>query len=474
MASISVSAMFTPMHTKPSRLSTPLRIVIPLLGIMLFHSSPSPGEEPYALSGKLDLHRVQALEEGSVREDTSLLSRLKLDQEAFSWKIHSWLEGGWDGAVKNLAQDHALVKNYDQVYQRHTPYLEFKELYAAHAWSDWDVKAGIQRFAWGRLDEYPPNDLLNPWDYTQFIRKPLEDRKIGMPSVAITLNRNDWSLETVWIPVMVPYRLPLTGERWAGSSFASSVAKTMPNAVITVQEPDLPERTVKNSNGGIRLKSTGTYDWALNAYHGYDTRPVFKTTTLVISPTFTIDPGYVPDFHRITVIGLDAAVVKGDLSVRAELAYTFNRMLNIRRELWGYPAAPLPGVYSLNTIGREHNAIDYGIGADYRLFEDGLLTMQARQTLILGDTSLLYEGRTETILSASLKAGWFNQKVETTLGVSYNPEHGDHMAKTDAWYVFSDAWKTGATIVAFNGPAQSFFGRYSRNDQVELDLVYSW
>ena len=203
----------------------------------------------------------------------------------------------------------------------------------------------------------------------------------------------------------------------------------------------------------------------------------FRALNYFIIPqgsTVVIDPGSVPDFHKIDVIGMDAAAVRGDLSIRAETAYTFHRYLNIRRELWGYPTVPAPGIFPLNPIEQKHDTLDYGIGADYRLFEDGLLTFQAQQTLTFGDVNLLYERKIETILWANLKAGFMNQKIDTNLNIAYNPEHGDHMSKVNAWYVFSDAWKAGVTYVAFTGPAQSLFGRFSRNDQVEAELVYSW
>ncbi len=173
------------MHIKPIiHLLKQARIYLPLLLLTLLQASPSSGDEPLSVSGRLDLRGVQALETDSVDEDASLAGRLRIDQESLSWKFHSWLEGGWDGAVKRPARDHSLFKNYDQVYQSNSPYLEFKELYLARSWNDLDLKAGIQRFAWGRLDEYPPNDLFNPWDYTQFLRKPLEDRKIGVPAIS--------------------------------------------------------------------------------------------------------------------------------------------------------------------------------------------------------------------------------------------------------------------------------------------------
>ncbi len=444
---------------------------------MVLAATTANADEALSLSGRLDLRGVDSIESGNAKEDPSLLGRIKLDTSGTSWRFHSWLEGGWDGSVKRPPRDHSLFKDYDNVYQSNSPFLEFKELFVTHSSNNVDVRAGIQRFAWGRLDEYPPNDLLNPWDYTQFLIKPLEDRKSGVPSVSMTLSRDAWTFETVWVPVFVPYRLPLPDERWAGISVVSAIAQTIPNVVITPREPDLPDRTAENSSVGLRVKHGGDIEWALNVFDGYDPRPVFKTTSLSITPQsgkIVIDPGYVPDFHRITTIGLDAAAVRGDLSLRAETAYTYHRSFNTRNELWGYPAVPAPGVYPLSPNEQKHDTVDYGISVDYRLFEDGLLTVQAQQTVIMGNADLLYERNVETLFWANVKIGWMNQKIETNVNVAYNPEHGDSMSKANAWYVLSDSWKTGITAISLDGPPQSLFGRFSRNDQAEAELVYSW
>ncbi len=451
-----------------------------LVFIILLLASPSFADEPVSFSGSFNLRGVDALEKDSVKEEPSLTGKIKFDTTNPAWRFHSWLEGGWDGTVRKpeQAQDHALFKSYDRVYQSNTPYLEFKELYVTHSSGNLDVRAGIQRFAWGRLDEYPPNDLFNPWDYTQFLIKPLEDRKIGVPALSATLSAADWTYEIVWVPVLVPYRLPMPYERWAGTSQVASIAQSIPNAQIVPQETNLPDRTLENSSVGLRIKRSGDIEWALNLFHGYDTRPVFKTTVLSIIPQatqVTIDPGYVPDFHKISVVGMDAAAVRGDLSLRAEAAYTQDRYLNIRRDFWGYPSVPSLGINLLNnSIEQKHNTLDYGIGADYRMFEDGLLTLQAQQTIIFGNTNQLYEHKAETLLWANIKIGWMNQKIETDLNVAYNPEHGDNMAKANAWYIFSDYWKAGVTAITLEGPAQSIFGRYARNDEVGAELAYSW
>jgi hypothetical protein len=463
------------LFSRPSSLLRRLSSVLCLLSSVLCLSSPSFAEEDYSLSGRLDLHGVERQDPDTIQEEPSLEGRIKLDMTDSTWRFHSWLEGGWDGTVKRPPRYQALFKSYDAVYQSNSPYLEFKEFYVTHSSGPLDLRAGIQRFAWGRLDEYPPNDLLNPWDYTRFLRKPLEDRKIGVPSVSAALTAGDWAWDAVWVPVFVPYRLPMPDERWA---VTSAISQAVPNATITPQEPDLPDHTIGNSSVGMRIKRAGDIEWAANFFHGYDPRPVFRTTALTIIPrggSTVIDPGYVPDFHRISVIGTDAAVVRGDLSIRAEAAYTLNRYLNIRRELWGYPAAPAPGINPLNPdIEEKHDTLDYGIGADYRLFEDALLTMQAQQTIILGSTDRMYNRQVETILWANIKVGWMNQKIETKVNVAYNPEHGDAMANVSGWYVFTDSFKAGVTFVKLTGPQQSIFGNYARNDQVEWELVYAW
>jgi hypothetical protein len=450
-------------------------ICISAVLVVLFASSVS-AEDFLSHSGRVSVRGVVPLDSASETEYPSLMGRLQVDTLPSPWRFHLWLEGGWDGTVAMPARDHALLKTFDEVYQSTTPYLEFKELYGSYSSDILEVRAGVQRFAWGRLDEFPVNDLLNPWDYTRFITKSLEDRKIGVPSVSARLGKGDWSLEAVWVPLLVPYRLPLPNERWSGIPGIPSYT-SLPGTRVTPAEPDLPARTLGNSSVGMRLRNTGPVEWALNLFHGYDPKPVFTSTALVIAPLpyqLLINPGYVPDFHKITSIGFDLAAVMGDWSLRAEAAYKIGRYFNTRTELWGYPATLASGVYPLNPIEHKSDTVEYGIGVDYRLVEDCLLTMQAQQVVITNRPETLYERQFETLFWANLKNGWLNQKVETNLNVAYNPEHGDIMAKANAWYTFTDSWKAGLTGIVFAGNSQSLFGRFSKNEQLEAEVVFSW
>jgi len=445
--------------------------------LLLTFSAVSFAEDFLSVSGRLDLRGVLPLQDTDLEpEYPSLLGRLKVDTTPPNWRLHMWLEGGWDGSVDLPVKDHGVIKSWDKVYQSITPFLEFKEIYGSYSNDFLELRAGIQRFSWGRLDEYPINDLLNPWDYTQFLIKSLENRKIGVPSLSARLNKNDWNLELAWVPVLVPYRLPLLTERWSVFPEIISMTKDY-DAEIINQEPDLDASSFENSSVGLRIQNSGTVDWGLTLFHGYDLHPVFKTTyggVYYESGKVIIYPGAEPDFHKMSSIGVDAAFVRGDWSIRAEAAYAIGRYFNTKYELWGYPDEPALGIFELNPNTYKSDAVAYGIGVDYRLFEDCLLIMQAQQTLITDRPDTLYDRKFETLLWAHLRNNFMNQKIETNLNMAWNPEHGDTMVRADLWYVFTDSWKVGVTAVSFDGPSQSLFGRYAHNDQVEMDVVFSW
>lgn len=439
-------------------------------------ASPVLANDLFSASGSLNFRGVVPSDHNGKTEYPSFLARIEADAGTPTRFFHLCLNAGWDGTVDLPAQDDSILKNWNDVYQSTTPFLEFKELYAEYATTLLDIRLGVQRFSWGRLDEYPINDLLNPWDYTRFLMRPLEDRKIGVPSLSTRVVSGDWSAEAVWVPVFVPYRLPLLTERWAGASAIASLLDQT-GAKLVTREPDHPASTLANGSFGLRLHKVGPIEWGLNLFHGYDPRPVFKTTRFGVVPAgghVYIDPGVEPDFHKITSLGVDMATAWDDWSFRAEAAYAVGRHFNTEQEFWGYPTTLLPGSYPLHANEIKSDTVDYGVGVDYRLFEDCLLTGQAQQTLILSRPGTIYHKEFETLIWVNLKNGFMNQKVETNLNLAYNPEHGDTMARANAWYVFTDAWKTGIAAVALSGPSQSLFGHYAENDQVEVNVVYSW
>jgi len=446
-------------------------------GLLLLLAAPAVtvhGADAISTSGRVSLRGVASLDNANVGENPSFTGRLEVDARPAGWRLHSLVEGGWDGAVADQESDQLLFKGYSQVYQDHSPFVEIKELYLQRGTAALDCRIGVQRFSWGRLDEYPVNDLLNPWDYNRFLVKPLEERKIGVPSVSIEMNRQDWTSQLVWVPWFVPYRLPEFDARWSVVPAAGGLG---PETQVIAREPDLPARTLGNGSLGVRIQHADQIDWALNFFNGFDPRPVFKTRPLTVTQAGDqglVDPGLMPSFHRITTLVADGATILGDWSLRAEAAFSYGRTFNVRQELWGYPAVLAPDEFPLNQSEISRNTLDYGIGADYRLIEDWFLTLQAQQTEIFNRPDTLYERERETLLWVNLKVSWLNQRIETNLNIACNPEHGATMVRPSASYVLTDTWKVSINGLLLAGPSQSIFGRYGANDQIEVILTKTW
>ena len=113
------------------------------------------------------------------------------------------------------------IYSYRSVFQSVSPSVTFEEAFVNLALDAWEVRAGIQKFAWGRLDRIQAVDVLNVERFSDPFLLDEDERKIGVPAVqgSYYLPRSQWTpeearLTLVWIPQYFPYWFPLPGERW--------------------------------------------------------------------------------------------------------------------------------------------------------------------------------------------------------------------------------------------------------------------
>src|SRR2546430_2452969 len=120
----------------------------------------------------------------------------------------------------------AGVYDWSHVYQNRSPSTEVSEAFADVHLRRADLRVGVQKIAWGKLDGIPPTDLVNPRDYHDPLIEDFEERKIGIPAVNATYYLPDVArlaltglrATLVWVPIAVPPRLALLDERWFPSS----------------------------------------------------------------------------------------------------------------------------------------------------------------------------------------------------------------------------------------------------------------
>jgi len=517
-------------------ISGPFRsILIPLL--YLAACSPaaavdfSVGPVEMELNGKAEFTGTIPFSQQAPYEDPS--ARLALHYNAVfssAAEFTTRIEGLYDGSVKNPSNK-APFATWDEVFPDQNPYVELDEAYVSLFLGMFDIRAGVQKFSWGTLDEINPTDNLCPKDFRHpFGVTPL-DQKIGVPSIDVSFYPSfvDLEVKGVWIPFWVPYRMADQGERWYPPLFEAAEMLNIHKSLIedmiedmipfglpdwilpdllpihitqTNDDSDRPPRNLSHSAFAFRLARTvGGVDLSVSYFNGYDPKPVFGAKGEVYA-----DVGFIPSeqdigydlilspFHRrIQVFGADAAAARGAFTFRAEAAYFKGRYINIGLKdldkiIVDTPSpakkdiaiAPRPDgglclAFPFNPqLTFQKDVVSAGAGMDYQ-WGSYIFSLQAVLDHILDyrDEPLVFE-EFEVMVTLGLHATFLNDTLVVEGGLGINPAQDLLLFKTTADYLYSDHIAFGLDMVLLDGSLQSPFGQFSKNDQIGLRVSYSF
>jgi hypothetical protein len=222
------------------------------------------------------------------------------------------------------------------------------DFYVEYASDRFDLRAGMARLVWGRLDEFQPTDVVNPLDLTRFL---LEGRSEARLPVALVRGRiflpRSATVEAVAVPVFRPARFDQLAED-------SSPFNLLGTGGATVERQE-PEFSAQNIQGGVRLTATsGRVDWAVTGYRGFR---AFPALTLV--PTFAPSPLVVETFPRFTMVGGDFETVRGVWAVRGEVAAFLEDELQSTMLARGVPGRTIDA-----GVGLDRKAGSYRVAGD--------------------------------------------------------------------------------------------------------------
>jgi hypothetical protein len=421
--------------------------------------------------------------------------------------------GGYEGSQLSPENDGVLIR-FDEVYPSKNRYVEVAEAYLSFHTAALDLRAGIQKFAWGTLDQFNPTDNLNPWDLRHPFTTEALERKIGVPAVRALLGSSYSSVlvEAIWMPLYVPFRMPDPGDRWYPPLFDAVKSYPTPDFGLPIQlppirivqantEPDLPARTFENSDVGIRLSRTlGSADIGLCYFHGFDRQPVFGVDGIIVADLTFLPPdldltyqmNLRPQAHRIHVFGFDLAMSRGAFTFRAEGAFVKDRYLNVGleaipeiAEAFEFPdpseigISGRPGGLSLSfpfapEIAFRKDLLSMGGGVDYQ-WGSHLFTFLLIANSILGyeDEPLIYE-EFETILMLGVNSRLLEDTLFVEGGVVVNPMSDFWMVSVEPRYAITDAWALGARLLLLEGDRHTYLGQYARNDEIDFLVRYSF
>jgi hypothetical protein len=410
--------------------------------------------------------------------------------------------------------------NFRDVFQNRSPSLEFEEGYVEVSLPRADVRAGLQKFAWGRLDTFHPTDVLNPREYHDPFLTNETESKIGLPSLSASLYPPEpsWAdiatpaFAIIWVPVPVPFRFPLQDERWFPP--AASVPPVLDIPAGTLR-PGLPGAVIHtdfstaNAGAGQRLENGAVgarlsglshgVDWSLSFYDGRETAPAFALQTAVRLATPSAGTGALPldatavlqpRFGRIWMTGADAAFQLAGVTARAEAVYGSGRLVpRSTAELLGLdnivrvvgPSADtilaqlLAGQtvpIDLGNLFERRDVIEWGLGADYP-YQGWTPVLQVNQSVVLNNDVTLLVPNVDTRLFGALRKAFLSDRLATEIIAVQGLERSYTLAIARATYALTDWLRVRLGYLAIGGSRNTVLGEYKRNDEVFFEVRLS-
>lgn len=493
------------------------------------------GGRPLDLDGTLRVREVVE-ENGATKHERTLEElRLHVGVELAKWVRFDATTVGTNGGP-TLKADRAGVYSWNGVFQDISPAVEFDEAYLSMVLPSVDLRLGIQKVAWGKLDRTQPNNLINPIAYFDpFLAEEAEER-IGVPALQASYYLPETAaippesrLTVVWVPKYVPPRFPLAtcdvqgnashcdAERWFPPAGVPTPNFFVPPGLITlpdgspspgfnvplafrVRNVAPPATRLNDSTVGVRYSALiRDVDLALYYFHGFDIEPGFNLTAQVFGqpdPSLA-NPFHVkdlsgattlsPEFHRIDSWGADFAYAFDRFTVRGEGAFVSGRPFpRDLRDLVTNPQA-LAG-----EIKNALTALTQGAGqatvllppatvihsaAEWGLgvdyvYEGYLLLLQVNQTDVLHNDVDLLIKNVETRLLANLRKSFLADRLQTQLIGMHAIESDYTLIRPTLLYRLTDNLNAQVGYLFIAGRAGSLIGQYRRNDEGFVRLEY--
>lgn len=301
-----------------------------------------------------------------------------------------------------------------------------------------EVRAGMSRIVWGRLDEFQPTDVVNPIDLSRFV---FEGRSEARLPVALVRGRlflpASSTIEALLVPAFRAGRFDQLGEQSSPFNLA--------RVPVPVRREE-PAFGAASLQGGVRFTSTvRRVDWGLSAYRGFRT-----------FPTVTLDAaaGVVHEtFPRFTMLGADFETVHGAWGVRGEAAAFVDDELQSTRAARGVPGRSID-----SGLGVDRRAGDYRVAANLLLSWRGA---DAADAPFAADEEL---NRTDVSFVIAADRSFAQETRTLRLLTLYDPGDGAVFARVIAAASLRDDIWVDVSAGLFAGASPDTIGRLTRRD----------
>jgi Protein of unknown function (DUF1302) len=428
----------------------------------------------------LGLVASAAAEETDIADWTKALRVRGRVAEEFAYRLHDpgdvsklktlgWLEGKY--TLSDAVAVRAAIRGwYDAVFEATDRYpanverdqkteVSLREALLTVGRGDLDVRLGRQQIVWGEAIGTFVTDIVNPKDFREFVLPDFSELRIPIWALDVTYRLTEGvGIEGVWTPDTRINKLPKLGAEF---QFAR-IPYRFRNPVVRL--PDNPDEfSLGRSEGGVRLSVLRQgWDVALIYYDQADKTPVLFQRRVSQPPR----PDVVvlePEHPRLHIVGATLGKSFEPVVVRAEAALSIGKRYETTDPL------DADGVVRRDTL-------DWLIGVDYTFFETVDTALQLSQKVLFGSaTNLTRPGvaaEVTTSLSLRVATGFFANTLNPSLLFVVGVNRGDFRVSPRLDYLVSEAVTLTIGADLFEGPHQTLYGQFDRNDRVTFTTTW--
>ena len=402
------------------------------------------GEEPPPEGGTWRSIVEQTDITGSLRGSYWSSSR-SLDKKENLGVAALWLRGRSQLAPPVALVADGWLMNDDLFAARATRGL-LREGYLDLRFGSLDVRAGQQIIAWGRADRINPTDNLTPRNFTLLVPED-SDQRTGTTGLKATYHLGGISLTGIWLPTFQPHVIPIA----------------TPRDPFILLPRQLPSEPVTQYAAKIE-QTGGKVDWSLSFFDGFDLYPDLQLVGMTLT-TVSVAQTY----HRVQVVGADAATVWGPYGLRAEAAYTFTEHSSSNQ---------VKSPFFFMVVGADRTflgTLNVNLQFVLRVIADYQNPINvpdpARRAVAIEQATINSQlDRVQESITLRVSKKWFSDTLETEVASIVGLSRLDYAVRPKVKYAITDRWRLTVGGDIFRGPDPSFFGRIRDTTTAYVEL----
>ncbi len=373
----------------------------------------------------------------------------------------------------HYSRESKIFRNFQ--YSSENTELSFNELYVNFGTEKFRVRMGNQIFGWGTGDAFNPTSYFNPTDMREMFFKDDDELKQGIPAISGMLFGNDFTLETVFVPLHTPGQIAIGSDYWS----LNLDNYTIP---IIINEPEELDATTSNFGTGARATTTiGPGDFSLSVYHGPDKDSAYQATETSLADNNAVSIIVNPVYGKLTMFGMDCSINYNRFVFQVEAAYSPDKTGVEKQSSDNVSNVLFP--YTL----RKTDFVSVTAGFNYFIPLDSILEEHEGETVLIFELfhadfldDNIYSPIISEIALVRLQDSFFKSHLNLSVTGIFDLKNNGHLIWSKIEYDFLNGFSTELAFADLKGEAdsenqtESVFYYLRKNDFITLKVRYEF